>query len=120
MATPPAAVAAVLKEEEEAANDLPWYGVVTVGGSGAWPLPPSSPAAFPPPSLAAPMPIPAEVEAAIKRAASQPAAVLPSPEQLEVEDRTILTVWAQDGTHVDGMLLDTLVKRVRERSNILS
>ena len=45
---------------------------------------------------------------------------MPSPEQLELEDRTILTVWAQDGTHVQGMLLDTIVKRVRERSNILS
>ena len=66
------------------------------------------------------MTIPAEVEAAIKRAASQPATVLPSPEQLELEDRTILTVWAQDGTHVEEMLLDTIAKRVRERSDILS
>ena len=121
MATTPAAAAAVLKEdEEEAADDFPWYGVVTVGGSGAGPLPPSSQAAFPPAPPPAPVPIPAEVEAAIKRAASQPAAVLPSPENMEVEGRTILTMWAQDDTHVEGMLLDTIVKRVRERSNILS
>ena len=38
----------MLNEDEEAANDLPWYGVVTVGGSGAGPLPPSLQAAFPP------------------------------------------------------------------------
>ena len=121
MAATPEAAAAVLKEdEEEAANDFPWYGVVTVGGSGAGPLPPSSQAAFPPAPPPAPVPIPAEVEAAIKRAASQPAAVLPSPEHMEVEGRTILTMWAQDDTHVEGMLLDTIVKRVRERSNILS
>ena len=46
MATTPAPVAAVLmaEKEEEAANDLPWYGVAAVGGSGA---PPSSQAAFP-------------------------------------------------------------------------
>ena len=118
MAASPAAAAAV--HEEEAANECPWYGVVSVGGSVAGPLPLSSQAAFPPAPPPAPVPIPAEVEAAIKRAASQPAAVLPSPEQLEVEGRAILTVWAQDGTHVEGMLLDTIVKRVRERSNILS
>ncbi len=48
MATTGAAVAAVWKEEEEeqAANDFPWYGVATVGASGAGPLPPSSQAAF--------------------------------------------------------------------------
>ena len=119
MAATPAAAAVVLEEdEEEAANDFPWYGVVAVGGSGVWPLPPSSQAAFPPAPPPAPVPIPAEVEAAIKRAASQPAAVLPLPEQLEVEGRAILTVWAQDGAHVEGIFLDTIVKRARERSNI--
>ena len=50
--------------------------------------------------------------------AAPPAVPADAPE--DTEDKTILTVWAEDGTPMQGALLHNVVDRIRERGNILS